>query len=87
MKRRFSFGQLGFFWWGKIGKGRLKFWRQWGKSSTVCADKNYNVHTLWTFLIGPLEIQWWDRADWRAFCFTKEEAATEYASERAAMRT
>lgn len=86
MKRRTSLGRLGFFWWGKIGRGRLKFWRQWGKACMVCADKDTSVHTVWAFHFGPLEIEWWNRADWRSFCFTKEESAAEDAADRAAMR-
>jgi hypothetical protein len=66
-----SMGKLRLFWWGRTWRG----WKQFGSGATVCADKDYSVTTAWTFLLGPLEIQWWNRSDWRDFCYTPEESA------------
>ena len=62
--------RLNFHWWGGFFRG----WAQWGRGPTICADKDYSVETLWTYHIGPLQIEWWNRPDWRSFCFTPEEA-------------
>jgi hypothetical protein len=67
---RISIGRLGFFWWGTFLRG----WLQWGRGFTVVADKDCKVQTVWTFLFGPLEIEWWNRRDWRRYCFTPAEA-------------
>ena len=67
--------RLRFFWWGSFLRG----WLQWGRAAKVCADKDCGVQTVWNYHFGPLEIQWWNRPDWHAFCFTKEEARAEDA--------
>lgn len=54
-------GRLRFFWWGRFWRG----WLQFGRGFTVVADKDHSVQTVWAFLIGPLEIEWWDRQNWR----------------------
>lgn len=69
--------RLSFRWWGTFWRG----WFQWGRVSIV-ADKDYDV-TATGFMVGPIEINWWSRSDWRAFCFTPEEAAAEDARDRA----
>lgn len=80
MSRVLTIRRLSFFWWGTFWRG----WLQFGRGFTVCADKDPNI-TASSFLIGPVEIDWWSRADWRAFCFTPEEAAAEDTREREAL--
>lgn len=70
--------RLSFFWWGCIGRHG---WWQFGRSARILADKDWNVHTVWTFQVGPLEIQWWNDPNWRALCFTPEEAAAADAED------
>jgi hypothetical protein len=70
---RLTAGRLSFFWWGSFLRG----WLQFGRGFTVVADKNPEVRTVWTFLIGPVEVDWWNRPDWREFCFTREEAVED----------
>lgn len=62
--------RLRFVWWGHFWRG----WLQWGRAARILADKDYSVHTLWAYHVGPLEIEWWNRPDWRVFCYTKAEA-------------
>ena len=69
MRYRISLGRLGLFWWGSFWRG----WLQWGPGFTVCADKDDTVQTLWTFRVGPVEIEWWNRSDWRKFCYGDDE--------------
>jgi hypothetical protein len=82
MSRRLTIGRLSFFWWGTFWRG----WLQFGRGFTVCADKAPDIQTSWTFLLGPVEIDWWSRADWRDFCFTPAEAAAEDERDRASLR-
>lgn len=74
MRRGIKFGRLAFHWWGHFWRG----WWQWGPGFIVVADKDDNVEA-YSFLVGPLEVNWWSRADWQDFCFTPEEAAAEDA--------
>lgn len=78
MRHRLIFGRLSFCWWGRFWSG----WWQFGRGFTLVTDKDYTIKA-WSFLIGPIEVDWWDRPDWRDFCFTPEEAAAEDARERA----
>jgi len=59
--------RLRFFWWGWR---RIRFGPGWN----LCADKDFSVKAK-TFDIGPLQIEWWDRSNWRDYCYTEEEAA------------
>lgn len=74
---RIGFGRLGFFWWGTFWRG----WWQFGRGCTLVADKSFDVRGS-SFLLGPLEINWWSRSDWRDFCFTPEEAAADLERDR-----
>jgi hypothetical protein len=69
------FQRLDFFWWGSFWRG----WLQWGPLN-MCADKDYSVRGR-GWLLGPLQITWWDRPDWRSYRFTPEEAAAVDAQE------
>ena len=60
--------RLDFFWWGRFWRG----WLQWGPIN-MCADKDWNV-TGKGWLIGPVQVTWWDRSNWRDYRYTKEEA-------------
>jgi hypothetical protein len=79
MSLRIGIGRLGFFWWGSFWRG----WLQFGRGCTLVTDKRFDI-TASSFLIGPLEVDWWSQADWRDYCFTPEEAAAEDARDREA---
>lgn len=74
--------RLQFTWWGRFWRG----WWQWGRGAMIVADKDYSVQGS-SWHIGPLGITWWDRANWRDFCFTKEESAAEDERDREIMNT
>lgn len=73
--------RLKFYWWGSFWRG----WWQWGKGFGMVADKDYEV-TGQSWLIGPIQITWWDRANWRDYCYTDEEAAEVDRQENEEMR-
>lgn len=84
------FRKLSFDWWGwKPGRkpGRRWHWpmyTQWGPMN-MCADKDFNVQGR-GWLIGPFQFTWWDRSNWRDFCYTPEESAEVDRQEREEMR-
>lgn len=70
MRRRFAIGRLRIAWWGHFLRG----WWQFGSYGWVCTDKDHSICAR-SFFIGPVEVQWWNDADWQRYCFTPAEAA------------